>query len=366
VENKFERLLFSISEELAGQRIDKALTAIPQIATRSQALKLLQAGRVRISGKALKPSYQTQFGDEIDIDIPVAVTQELEPYDFPLDIAYEDEDLIVVNKPAGLVVHPACGHLQDTLVNALLHHTSDLSMGFNERRPGLVHRIDKGTSGLLVIARHDEAQRFLSMQFQRKTTHRLYRAIAFGRFKEEGGALRSFLKRHPEDRKRVASVPARADGTQEGKLAVTHYRVSHYHPSGISLVELRLETGRTHQIRVHLSEAGHPIVGDETYGAGKRLKTLKSVHLRKLIGEMPRFALHAMELGFTHPRTHKFMLFRAPWPRDLMPLIEHCDWPRFHDRHEVEIHDRNPYTSTETCDLPEADDFEQEGDDDNE
>jgi 23S rRNA pseudouridine1911/1915/1917 synthase len=350
---KFERVVLQITPELAGIRIDKALASVSQIATRSQAARLLQAGRVRIAGKVLKPSYQTALGDAIDIDVPVVVTQELQPYDFPLDIAYEDADLIVVNKPAGLVVHPACGHAQDTLVNALLHHTSDLSMGFNERRPGLVHRIDKGTSGLLVIAKHDQAQRFLAMQFQRKTTHRLYRAIAFGRFKETEGTIRSFLKRHPEDRKRVASVPfadanvhgadaaeaavAASSSQRAGKLAVTHYRVTHTHPTGISLVELRLETGRTHQIRVHLSEAGHPIVGDVTYGASKRLKTLKSVHLRKMIEEMPRFALHAMELGFVHPSTGKFMLFRAPWAPDLLPLVEHGDFPQFHERHEVEI-----------------------------
>lgn len=347
VESKFERIVLTITPELAGQRIDKALASLPQVPTRSQATRLLQAGRVRISGRALKPSYQTQEGDQIDIDVPIAETTELQPYDFPLDIPYEDEDLIVVNKPAGLVVHPACGHLQDTLVNALLHHTKDLSMGFNEQRPGLVHRIDKGTSGLLVIAKHEFAQRFLAMQFQRKTTHRLYRAIAFGRFKEENGTIRSYLKRHPEDRKRVASVPLREDGTSEGKLAVTHYHVVQYHPTGISLVELRLETGRTHQIRVHLSESGHPIIGDQTYGASKRLKTLKSVHLRQLIEAMPRFALHAAELGFVHPKTHKKMIFKAPWPEDLMPLVEHCEFPRFNEKHEVLIGE----VSTEKIDL---------------
>ncbi len=337
MENKFERIVLKITPELAGQRIDKALSSISQIATRSQAARLLQAGRVRIAGRVLKPSYQTNEGDEIDIDIPLAVPTELQPYDFPLQVVYEDGDLILVDKPAGLVVHPACGHEQDTLVNALLHHTKDLSMGFNEQRPGLVHRIDKDTSGLLVIAKHDEAQRFLAMQFQRKTTHRLYRALAFGQFKSPSGTIRSHLKRHPEDRKRVASVPVRDDGTSDGKPAVTHYKIAGYHPSGISLVELRLETGRTHQIRVHLSESGHPIVGDVTYGATKRLKNLKSVHLRKMIEEMPRFALHAMELGFVHPTTKKMMTFQAPWPQDLMPLLTHCEFPLYHDRYEIHI-----------------------------
>lgn len=342
MENKFERIVLTITADLAGQRIDKALTSVAQVPTRSQALRLLQAGRIRIQGKVLKPSYKTQEGDVIDIDVPVVQTLELEPYEFPLDIPYEDEDLIVVNKPAGLVVHPACGHLQDTLVNALIHHTKDLSMGFNETRPGLVHRIDKGTSGLLVIAKHEFAQRFLAMQFQRKTTHRVYRALAFGKLKSETGTIRSYLKRHPEDRKRVASVPPRDDGQTEGKLAVTHYRVVQYHATGISLVELRLETGRTHQIRVHLSESGHPIVGDETYGAHKRLKSLKSVHLRQLIESMPRFALHAAELGFVHPRTKKMMILKAPWPEDLMPLVHHCGFPLFNERHEVLIQEAPP------------------------
>jgi len=345
---QFERIVLTITPDLAGQRIDKALASVSRIPTRSQATRLLQAGLVRIAGRALKPSYLTQLGDQIEIDVPIAETSELQPYEFPLDIPYEDEDLLVVNKPAGLVVHPACGHAQDTLVNALLHHTQDLSMGFSEQRPGLVHRIDKGTSGLLVIARNERAQRFLAMQFQRKTTHRLYRALVFGKFKESAGTIRSHLRRHPEDRRRSASVPVDSvdpidpDGTSEGKLAVTHYRVISYHETGISLVELRLETGRTHQIRVHLSEAGHPIVGDSTYGAAKRVKNLKSVHLRKLVEEMPRFALHAAELGFTHPSTGKHMVFRAPWPQDLLPLVEHCGFPLFNSKYEIFMNDDGP------------------------
>ena len=337
MESKFERIVLTVTTDLAGQRIDKALATLPEIATRSQATKLLQAGRVRIRGRALKPSYLTVEGDAIDIDIPEAVViEKLQPFDFPLSIVHEDADLIVVDKPAGLVVHPACGHAQDTLVNALLHHTTDLSMGFNEKRPGLVHRIDKGTSGLLVIAKHDHAQRFLAMQFQKKTTHRVYRAMVYGRFKEDAGTIRSYLRRHPEDRKRVASVPSELEG---GKHAVTHYTVKAYHPTGVSLVELHLETGRTHQIRVHLSENGHPILGDVTYGAGKRTKTLKSVSLRKMIEEMPRFALHAMELGFVHPGTGKRMTFRAPWPTDLRGLIDHFDFPLYHDRYEIDVGD---------------------------
>jgi 23S rRNA pseudouridine1911/1915/1917 synthase len=333
---KFDKLTLTISPELNDLRIDKALATLNKVATRSQAARLIQQGLVRMSGKVLKPSYLTVTGDIIDIEIPITMTSVLVPYDFKLVVPYEDDDLLVVDKPAGLVVHPAYGHAQDTLVNALLNHTSELSQGFNEQRPGLVHRIDKDTSGLLVIAKNEEAQRFLAMQFQNKTTHRLYRALVFGKFNEPVGKIASYLRRHPDDRKRVASTPLNADGTSEGKLAITHYRVIETHPTGITLVELRLETGRTHQIRVHLSENGHPVVGDNTYGAGKRVKTLKPVHLRKMIEELPRFALHAMELGFVHPRTKATMKFRAPWPKDLMPLIEHCGFPLYDLEHVVE------------------------------
>lgn len=333
---KFEHFVLTITPELNDLRIDKALATLEKIGTRSQATRLLQQGRIRMGGKVLKPSYLTQIGDVIDIEIPITMTSVLVPYEIELNIPYEDDDLLVVDKPAGLVVHPAYGHAQDTLVNALIHHTQDLSQGFNELRPGLVHRIDKDTSGLLVIAKNEEAQRFLAMQFQAKTTHRVYRALAFGKFVNESGKLQSYLRRHPDDRKRVASTPLKEDGTSEGKLAITHYKVTQYHQTGISLVELKLETGRTHQIRVHLSESGHPIVGDSTYGADKRLKGLKSVHLRKMIEELPRFALHAMELGFVHPKTKEKMKFRAPWPADLLPLVEHCGFPLFDLEHVIE------------------------------
>jgi 23S rRNA pseudouridine1911/1915/1917 synthase len=330
--SKFESLVLTITPELNDLRIDKALATVEKVGTRSQAARLIQQGLVRMNGRVLKPSYLTVTGDVIDIQIPITITSVLVPYELKLVVPYEDDDLLIVDKPAGLVVHPAYGHAQDTLVNALIAHTPDLSQGFNEQRPGLVHRIDKDTSGLLVIAKNEEAQRFLAMQFQNKTTHRLYRALAFGKFTSPDGRIESFLARHHEDRKRVASTTE-----DKGKRAVTHYHVAGYHPTGISLVELRLETGRTHQIRVHLSENEHPIVGDITYGAQKRLKTLKSVHLRKMIEELPRFALHAMELGFVHPRTKQTMRFRAPWPRDLMPLIEHCEFPLYDREHVVEI-----------------------------
>lgn len=320
----FAKETLEASPDTIGMRIDKALATHPLIATRSQASRLLSRELVLFGDKPVKPSHVVRAGDVFQLLIPQIPTQTLVPYDFPLSIVYEDDDLLVVDKPSGLVVHPAYGHAQDTLVNALLHHTKNLSQGFAEMRPGLVHRLDKDTSGLIVIARNENAQRQLALQFQRKITHRIYRAIVFGRMKPGSGTIQSYLKRHPEDRRRSLSQ-------SDGKVAITHYRTLSEHASGLTLVELKLETGRTHQIRVHMTEAGHPIVGDSVYGADGRVKNLKSVALRKQIGEMKRFALHAFELGFYHPTQRKFIRLKSRWPADLMELVEHCSFPKFDD-----------------------------------
>lgn len=334
-----EEHLLEITEALSGQRIDKALATLPAVGTRSQASRLLARELVFLGNLKVKPSQVTKTGDVFRVCIPTVPTQTLVPYDFPLEIAYEDQDLIVVNKPAGLVVHPAYGHAQDTLVNALLHHTKDLSQGFDELRPGLVHRLDKDTSGLIVIAKNEKAQREIALQFQRKITHRIYRALVFGRLKPPEGTITSYLKRHPEDRKKSASVDAEEPNA---KFAITHYRTLAEHASGIQLIELKLETGRTHQIRVHMKEAGSPIVGDSVYGADNRAKNLKSVLLRKMISELPRFALHAFELGFYHPRTGEFLKLKAQWPSDLMPLIDHFEFPKFEQQVAVERFAKRP------------------------
>ena len=332
----FRTLEFSASAEMLGSRIDKALSLHPDIASRSQASRLLQRKLVSVNGLEPKSSYVVRAEDQLCVRIPETPQHTLVPYDFPIQIVYEDNELLVVEKPAGLVVHPAYGHAQDTLVNALLHALKDrpigLSQGFHELRPGLVHRLDKDTSGLLVIARNEHSQRHLSLQFQRREAHRIYRAIVFGHPKELTGTWTSRLRRHPEDRRRSVSDP------NQGKLAITHFRVLATHPSGLSLLELKLETGRTHQIRVHVTEAGHPIIGDTVYGADRRIKGLKSVKLRQLIEELQRFALHAFELGFRHPQPNggaKFLRFRSPWPRELLPMIDHLGWPKFDIEHIV-------------------------------
>jgi 23S rRNA pseudouridine1911/1915/1917 synthase len=336
---EFHEHTVKIEDATTAIRIDKVLASVEAIGTRSQASRLLARGLVFLRDSAVKPSHVTSFGEVFRVYLPHIPKLTLVPYDFPLEIAFEDKDLIVVDKPAGLVVHPAYGHAQDTLVNALLHHTKDLSQGFDELRPGLVHRLDKDTSGLIVIAKNEAAQRALALQFQRKITHRIYRAVIFGEMKPATGTVTSYLKRHPADRRRTASVESTEPNA---KLAITHYRTLETHASGLSLLELKLETGRTHQIRVHVKEAGHPIVGDVTYGADNRVGGLKSVNLRKLINDLPRFALHAFELGFYHPTARDFVRLKSKWPADLRPLVDHCGFPLFSDSRLVERFGKRP------------------------
>lgn len=366
---EFHQHILTIDASCDGLRIDKALAKMPEVGTRSQASRLLARGLIFGSATenaaAVKPSLQVKTGDQFRVYIPFIPKTTLIPYEFPLEIAYEDSDLIVVDKPAGLVVHPAYGHAQDTLVNALLHHTKDLSQGFDELRPGLVHRLDKDTSGLIVIAKNEAAQRALALQFQRKITHRIYRAIIFGEMKPPTGTIVSHLKRHPEDRKKSASVEAHVAGA---KLAITHYRTLQTHPTTLSLLELKLETGRTHQIRVHVKESGHPIVGDSVYGADGRANGLKSVALRKLIGELPRFALHAFELGFYHPTAGDFLRLKSKWPSDLRPLVDHCGFPLFGDAPIVERFAKRPedeyaWPKIRATETPQAAEENEESDD---
>jgi 23S rRNA pseudouridine1911/1915/1917 synthase len=218
-------------------------------------------------------------------------------------------------------VHPAIGHHQDTLVNALLHHTNELAAGFEAGRPGLVHRIDKDTSGLVVVAKTDTALRLLAQQFKRKTVHRIYWAVVYGIPHKSRGTITTYIRRHPTDRKKFASEIVTGTNEPQGKLAITHFQVVKSLPSGLSLIHLQLETGRTHQIRVHLSEMGHPIVSDPFYCNEHRIKSLKSVHMRDLVKNVPHLMLHAAELGFVHPEDKKSYKFKAGWPEELTEFI---------------------------------------------
>lgn len=314
--DQFEIINILIDAENGGHRLDRFLGTNERIGSRSRAVQLLEKGYITINGKPAKASLFLKKGDNIIVKIPITPEpSELQPLNFKLDIVFEDDDIIVVNKPAGLVVHPAAGHQQDTLVNALLNYTDKLSMGFNETRPGIVHRIDRDTSGLLVVARNDAAHKSLAEQFKQKTTHRVYWAIVFGVYAEASGKFQSLLARHPKDRKKFASTKG------DGKVAITHYTQLKTYRGEVALLKLRLETGRTHQIRVHVSESGHPIVGDRLYGSDAKLKNVKNKELRTQIEAMERFALHACELGFKHPTTGEDLHFKVDWPEDLKSLV---------------------------------------------
>ncbi|HEY8272812.1 MAG TPA: RluA family pseudouridine synthase [Pseudobdellovibrionaceae bacterium] len=326
-------LSFKCTEELQGLRLDKALGLRPEIETRSRASHLIEDGLVTVNGQKVKASVILKPGDHIEIQLPEPEPTDLIPYDFPLDILFEDDHLIVVNKPSGLVVHPAAGHTQDTLVNALIYHVKNLSMKFGEQRPGIVHRLDKETSGILVIAKNDKAHENLTQQFKQRSIHRIYYAVCMGVPKPQAGQIQSYLARHPVDRKRYASVLNSGVGTDKkiqttkepippiGKWAVTHYEVLKNH-SGLSYCKLKLETGRTHQIRVHLAEKGTPIAGDNLYGADKKIKSIAAKKIQADLKNLNRFLLHAAELGFLHPLTGEELLFTQGWPEDIQAQIQ--------------------------------------------
>lgn len=284
-------------------RIDKVLTTLEPEITRSQLKNLINDGHVTVNGQAVKPKYKVQAGDKISLVKPEPQSLELTPENIPLDIVYEDDDVIVVNKPQGMVVHPAPGHPDHTLVNALLYH-SPLSTINGTFRPGIVHRIDKDTSGLLMVAKNDLAHQSLAEQLRNKTNKREYLALVYGQIKEDEGTIDAPLGRNPQDRKKQAVVKG-------GRHAVTHFKVIKRYDN-FTLVKCILETGRTHQIRVHMKYIGHPLVGDPLYGP------------RKMIGKNGQF-LHAALLGFKHPRTGKEMVFEAPLPENFQKMLDKLD-----------------------------------------
>lgn len=304
-----------IAAEHANKRADVGLSELGIVESRSQIKKLFSEKKILVNGKVIKPSHLLTEGDRVQLEIAPTLEERLIPYDIPLNIVFEDDHVLVIDKPSGLVVHPAAGHANDTLVNAVLAHHIQLSPGNSPFRPGLVHRIDKDTSGLLVLAKDEKTHNSLARQFKNKTVHRKYIAVVFGHLKEQASAVESFIVRNPNERKKFMA----AEGP-EGKWAKTHYKVLQ-EASHLSLVELVLETGRTHQIRVHMSHIGHPIVGDDVYNGKKRANNFSNIALRNLIKDMPRFALHARELGFTHPVINKRLEFTSPWPENLTELF---------------------------------------------
>lgn len=301
-ENGLQRL--TVSPEDAGERIDKYLAEqLPDI-TRSYLQKLLKDGSVQMNGKPVKASTKTAVGALIALTIPEPEEPEILPENIPLDILYEDSDVILINKPKNMVVHPAAGHYTGTLVNALMYHCrGDLSGINGVLRPGIVHRIDKDTTGVLIVCKNDRAHNALAEQLKEHSITRKYRAIVCGNLKEDEGTVDAPLGRHPQDRKKMAIVRS------GGKRAVTHYRVLERF-GNYTYIECRLETGRTHQIRVHMASLGHPLLGDEIYGRAKSPF--------KLEGQ----TLHAMVLGFIHPTTGEYMEFEAPLPEYFEKLLE--------------------------------------------
>lgn len=289
--------------DMQNGRLDKVLTEIFPEYSRSQIQQLLEDGNILVNGTKKKGKYKVKQGDKIALEEPELKTLALEPENIKLDIVYEDEDVIVVNKPQGMVVHPAPGHEAHTLVNALLYHCP-LSTINGTLRPGIVHRIDKDTSGLLMVAKNDQAHQSLAKQLKEKTNLREYLALVHGQIKEDEGTINAPLGRSPKDRKKQAVVA-------NGRSAVTHFKVLKRYQN-YTLISCRLETGRTHQIRVHLKYIGHPLAGDPLYGPKKTLKG----H-----GQF----LHAAKLGFIHPRTGEFLTFEAKLPEIFAKQLESLD-----------------------------------------
>lgn len=286
----------TVDGENSDLRLDKYLVSQLEDFTRSAVSKLIEGGQVKVNDKTASKNYKCKVGDRVEIEIPDPVELDVTAENIPLDIVYEDSDLLVVNKPKGMVVHPAAGNYSGTLVNALLYHCKDSLSGINGViRPGIVHRIDKDTSGLLIVAKNDTAHLDLAQQIKEHSFHRAYQAVAYGNFKEDNGTVNQPIGRHPKDRKKMAVT------FKNSKNAVTHYEViSRYEK--FTHIRCVLETGRTHQIRVHMAYIGHPLAGDEVYGP------------KKVITQLNGQCLHAGELGFVHPRTKEYMEFTAPLP----------------------------------------------------
>jgi len=306
-----KKLEFTVDEVSNGIRIDKYLSQIQSDISRNFIQKLIESGDALVNNKATKVSYKVKTGDIITVTIPAPREIQVEPEDIPLDIIYEDKDIIVINKQKGLVVHPAAGHPCGTLVNALLHHCRGELSGINgQLRPGIVHRIDRDTTGLLVACKNDKAHQFIAEQLKVHSITRRYQAIVYNTFSTEGGTVNAPIGRDPKERKRMAI------NHKNGKPAVTHYKVLENLASKYSYIECSLETGRTHQIRVHMSSINHPLLGDTVYGPAKDPFRLQGQ------------ALHAGVLGFIHPTSREYVEFSAPLPQYFSDLLEKLRYKR--------------------------------------
>lgn len=302
-----DAMIITVDESSAGERIDKVICAFAKQLSRSAVQKMAESGAVSVAGKPVGKNYKVKPGDKISLVIPKPRELELAPENIPLDIRYEDNDLLVVNKPKGMVVHPAAGNYDKTLVNALLYHCKDSLSGINGViRPGIVHRIDKDTSGLLIVAKNDFAHISLAEQIKAHSFEREYQTVVYGGFKTEGGTVDAPIGRHGVDRKKMCVTE------KNSKPAVTHYEVIERY-SGFTHLRVHLETGRTHQIRVHMAYIGHPVAGDPVYGP------------KKVITELCGQCLHAGLIGFRHPRTGKHIEVRSELPEYFEAFLRRLD-----------------------------------------
>ena len=295
---------FEVMEEQEGERLDKYLSLIYPDTSRSFFQKLIKDSAVLVNDKAEKASYRMNFEDVVTIHFPDAVETTIEPENIPLDILYEDDDLLIVNKPKGMVVHPSAGHYSGTLVNAIMYHCKDSLSGINgEIRPGIVHRIDMDTTGSLIICKNDMSHVNIAEQIKMHSVNRIYEGIVYGNVKNDEGTIEGAIGRHPIERKKMSI------NEKNGKPAITHYKVLERF-GNYTYMQFKLETGRTHQIRVHMSSIGHPLLGDSLYSSGK-------TPFKNLVGQ----TLHAKTIGFIHPSTNEYLEFSAPLPEYFENLL---------------------------------------------
>ena len=296
-------IVFDTTPEMEEERIDKCISAYMTTLSRSYIQRIIKDGNVFVNDKPVKSNYKLKAEDTVRFTLPTCVEPDIPAQNIPLDILYEDQDILIVNKPKNMVVHPAPGHYEGTLVNAVLYHCKDNLSGINGvLRPGIVHRIDKNTTGSLIICKNDEAHHAIAALLKTHNITRTYHAIVYGRIKEEQGTINAPIERHPNDRKKMAI------NDKNGKRAVTHYKILQ-HFDQYTYIECQLETGRTHQIRVHMASIGHPILGDDIYANRKCPFVLE--------GQV----LHAMTIGFIHPRSQKYVQFEAPLPEYFKKLL---------------------------------------------
>ncbi len=299
-----EEFRFQITEEMEEERIDKCISMLIDSLSRSFIQKLIKEEQVRVNGMVVKGSYRVKTDDEVQFCLPESVEPDIEPENIPLDILYEDKDVVVVNKPKGMVVHPAAGHYSGTMVNALMYHCGKDLSGINGvMRPGIVHRIDMDTTGSVIVCKNDVAHNCIAEQLKEHSIRRTYRAICYGVLKEDEGTIKGAIGRHPTDRKKMSI------NEKNGKHAVTHYKVLKRFKD-YTYIECRLETGRTHQIRVHMASIGHPLLGDEVYSNRKSPFLLQGQ------------TLHAKTIGFVHPETKMYVEIDAPLPEYFQHLLK--------------------------------------------